>query len=170
MIKNKYHFTYTNYTAFRSENKKNNFKAIYPPEYFSFEKFVLESTQPINTNLIMSLKLSPDNWWVIIALMLTDISAKIHNKNIESMIRHFPPQSLFFFAITTQDKTNRTANMFFNASKAGKAISKPIKNTNLILSILKSGDFREDSGIYFSIGELTCLCWKRHASGRAKEV
>ena len=31
------------------------------------------------------------------------------------------------------------------------------KDTNLILSILKSGDFREDSGIYFSIGELTCL-------------
>jgi len=31
------------------------------------------------------------------------------------------------------------------------------KNTNLIFSILKSGDFREDSGIYFSVGELTCL-------------
>ena len=30
-------------------------------------------------------------------------------------------------------------------------------NSNLILSILKSGDFREDSGIYFSNGELTCL-------------
>ena len=31
------------------------------------------------------------------------------------------------------------------------------KKTNLNLSILKSGDFREDSGIYFSIGEFTCL-------------
>jgi len=30
-------------------------------------------------------------------------------------------------------------------------------NTNLILSILKSGDFREDSGIYFSNGDFTCL-------------
>ncbi len=30
-------------------------------------------------------------------------------------------------------------------------------NTNLNLSVLKSGDFREDSGIYFSIGEFTCL-------------
>ena len=32
-----------------------------------------------------------------------------------------------------------------------------LKNTNLIFSILKSGDFREDSGIYFSNGELTGL-------------
>ena len=31
------------------------------------------------------------------------------------------------------------------------------KKTNLNLSILKSGDFREDSGIYYSIGEFTCL-------------
>ena len=31
------------------------------------------------------------------------------------------------------------------------------KDTNLILTILKSGDFREDSGIYFSIGNFTAL-------------
>ena len=31
------------------------------------------------------------------------------------------------------------------------------KQTNLIISILKSGDFREDSGIYFSIGKFTAL-------------
>ena len=31
------------------------------------------------------------------------------------------------------------------------------KDTNLILSLLKSGDFREDSGIYFSIGNFTSL-------------
>ncbi len=32
-----------------------------------------------------------------------------------------------------------------------------LDNTNLFLSILKSGDFREDSGIYFSIGNFTSL-------------
>ncbi len=32
-----------------------------------------------------------------------------------------------------------------------------LSGTDLFLSILKSGDFREDSGIYFSIGNLTCL-------------
>ena len=32
-----------------------------------------------------------------------------------------------------------------------------LNNSNLYLSILKSGDFREDSGIYFSSGDLTCL-------------
>ncbi len=32
-----------------------------------------------------------------------------------------------------------------------------LNNSNLYLSILKSGDFREDSGIYFSSGNLTCL-------------
>tara|TARA_A100001011_G_scaffold47915_1_gene45365 strand:- start:2292 stop:3980 length:1689 start_codon:yes stop_codon:yes gene_type:complete len=32
-----------------------------------------------------------------------------------------------------------------------------MSNTNLIFSILKSGDFREDSGIYFSNGNFTCL-------------
>lgn len=31
------------------------------------------------------------------------------------------------------------------------------KDTDLILSLLKSGDFRDDSGIYFSIGEFTSL-------------
>ena len=32
-----------------------------------------------------------------------------------------------------------------------------LDNSNLIISILKSGDFREDSGIYFSIGNFTSL-------------
>ena len=31
------------------------------------------------------------------------------------------------------------------------------KQTNLIFSFLKSGDFRDDSGIYFSYGKFTCL-------------
>ena len=32
-----------------------------------------------------------------------------------------------------------------------------LDNTNLIISILKSGDFREDSGLYFSIGDFSSL-------------
>ena len=44
-------------------------------------------------------------------------------------------------------------NIFrFNLGKEYK-----MTNSNLYLSILKSGDFREDSGIYFSNGNLTCL-------------
>jgi len=46
---------------------------------------------------------------------------------------------------------------FKNIHRLDFAKEYQFKNTNLILSILKSGDFREDSGIYFSIGELTCL-------------
>ena len=37
MIKNKYHFTYTNYTVFKSESKENDYKKIYVPKYFTFE-------------------------------------------------------------------------------------------------------------------------------------
>ena len=32
-----------------------------------------------------------------------------------------------------------------------------LENTRLVFSLLKSGDFREDSGIYFSNGEFTGL-------------
>ena len=35
MIKNKYHFTYTNYKIFKFKNEKKNLKNIYPPKYFS---------------------------------------------------------------------------------------------------------------------------------------
>ena len=33
-----------------------------------------------------------------------------------------------------------------------------LDNTNLNISLFKSGDFREDSGIYFSNGKFKC-CW-----------
>ena len=49
MIKNKYHFTYTNYTAFRS---KNNFREICAPEYFSFETFVKNTSIGTSTMII----------------------------------------------------------------------------------------------------------------------
>ena len=49
MVKNKYHFTYTNYTAFRSEN---NLREIYPPEYFSFEKFIRNTSIGTSTMII----------------------------------------------------------------------------------------------------------------------
>ena len=52
MIKNKYHFTYTNYTAFRSENKKSNLREIYPPKYFSFEKFIRNTSIGTSTMII----------------------------------------------------------------------------------------------------------------------
>ena len=52
MVKNKYHFTYTNYTAFKSENKKYNLKEIYLPKYFSFEKFIRNTSIGTSTMII----------------------------------------------------------------------------------------------------------------------
>ena len=52
MIKNKYHFTYTNYTTFGSKNKKNNLREIYPPKYFSFEKFIRNTSIGTSTMII----------------------------------------------------------------------------------------------------------------------
>ena len=52
MVQNKYHFTYTNYTTFKSENKKNNLKEIYPPKYFSFEKFIRNTSIGTSTMII----------------------------------------------------------------------------------------------------------------------
>ena len=49
MIKNKYYFTYTNYTAFRS---KNNLREICPPKYFSFETFVKNTSIGTSTMII----------------------------------------------------------------------------------------------------------------------
>lgn len=46
---------------------------------------------------------------------------------------------------------------FVNVHRLKFAHEYKFKETNLILSILKSGDFREDSGIYFSNGSFTCL-------------
>jgi len=63
MIKNKYHFTYTNYTPFKSEKIKNNFSEIKPDKYFDFKKFIKNtsiatSTMIINRALIANIKFS----------------------------------------------------------------------------------------------------------------
>ena len=38
MIKNKYHFTYTNYTRFREDNRQNNLEEIKPEKFFNLIK------------------------------------------------------------------------------------------------------------------------------------
>ena len=63
--------------------------------------------------------------------MLTNISARIQSKNIESIICHFPPQLLFFFEINTQESTNKRAKIFFRASTPGKKTSIAANNKNL---------------------------------------
>ena len=40
MEKNNYYFTYTNYNCFKLDFSKNNLKEIKPEKYFSFEKFI----------------------------------------------------------------------------------------------------------------------------------
>ena len=51
MIENKYNFTYTNYTAFKEENKKSLYE-IYPPKYFSYKKFIKNTSIGTSTMLI----------------------------------------------------------------------------------------------------------------------
>ena len=51
MMENKYHFTYTNYIAFREENKKN-LQEIRPPKYFSYKKFIKNTSIGTSTMLI----------------------------------------------------------------------------------------------------------------------
>ena len=52
MIKNKYYFTYTNYLTFKSENSKNNFKEIIPEKFFTFEKFIKNTSIATSTMVI----------------------------------------------------------------------------------------------------------------------
>ena len=52
MIKNKYYFTYTNYHSFRSEEKQNNLKEVRPAKYFSFEKFIRNTSIATSTMII----------------------------------------------------------------------------------------------------------------------
>ena len=40
MIKNKYHFTYTNYLPFKADIKKKSLKEIKPKKFFNFEMFI----------------------------------------------------------------------------------------------------------------------------------
>jgi len=63
MIKNKYYFTYTNYLPFKSEKGKKNLKEIKPPKYFTFDKFIKNtsiatSTMIINRSKIGEIKFS----------------------------------------------------------------------------------------------------------------
>ena len=51
MIKNKYLFTYTNYIAFKSENGKK-IKEILVPRYFSYEKFIKNTSIGTSTMII----------------------------------------------------------------------------------------------------------------------
>ena len=52
MIKNKYHFTYTNYLPFNSENKEKKFKEIKPEEFFTFKKFIRNTSIATSTMII----------------------------------------------------------------------------------------------------------------------
>ena len=52
MIKNKYHFTYTNYLMFRSEKGQNNLREIKPAKYFTFEKFVRDTSIATSSMII----------------------------------------------------------------------------------------------------------------------
>ena len=52
MIKNNYHFTYTNYLPFRSAKKQNNLKEIKPAKYFTFEKFTRNTSIATSTMII----------------------------------------------------------------------------------------------------------------------
>ena len=52
MIKNKYYFTYTNYSSFRSEEKQNSFKEIKPEKCFTFEKFIKNTSIATSTMIV----------------------------------------------------------------------------------------------------------------------
>ena len=52
MIKNNYHFTYTNYLPFRSAKKQNNLKEIKPAKHFTYEKFTRNTSIATSTMII----------------------------------------------------------------------------------------------------------------------
>ena len=52
MIKNKYYFTYTNYLTFKSNDKQNNLKKVTPKEYFTFKKFIRNTSIATSTMII----------------------------------------------------------------------------------------------------------------------
>jgi len=57
MIKNKYYFTYTNYLPFKSGKGKHNLKEIKPPKYFTFEKFIKNTSIATSTMIINKSKI-----------------------------------------------------------------------------------------------------------------
>ena len=52
MIKNKYYFTYTNYLTFKSTDEHRNFKKIAPEKYFTFEKFIKNTSIATSTMIV----------------------------------------------------------------------------------------------------------------------
>ena len=52
MIKNKYYFTYTNYQPFKTDKKENKLKEIVPEKYFTFEKFVRNTSIATSTMIV----------------------------------------------------------------------------------------------------------------------
>ena len=52
MIKNKYHFTYTNYLPFKFEKEQHNFKEIRPKKFFTFETFIRNTSIATSTMII----------------------------------------------------------------------------------------------------------------------
>ena len=52
MVKNKYHFTYTNYLSFRSEGKQDNLREIKPAKNFNFKEFTRNTSIATSTMII----------------------------------------------------------------------------------------------------------------------
>jgi len=52
MLKNKYYFTYTNYTAFKSQNQRDNLRKIHPPKYFTFGSFIKNTSIGTSTMIV----------------------------------------------------------------------------------------------------------------------
>ena len=52
MLKNKYHFTYTNYTPFKNDNGQNNLKEIQPKKFFNFNNFTKNTSIATSTMII----------------------------------------------------------------------------------------------------------------------
>ena len=52
MIENKYHFTYTNYQPFKTNDKIGKLEEIKPEKYFTFEKFIKNTSIATSTMII----------------------------------------------------------------------------------------------------------------------
>ena len=52
MIKNKHYFTYTNYITFTSSNKFSNLRKVIPEKYFTFKKFIKNTSIGTSTMIV----------------------------------------------------------------------------------------------------------------------
>ena len=52
MLKNKYDFTYTNYQPFKSGEKENKLSEVIPEQFFTFEKFVTNTSIATSTMIV----------------------------------------------------------------------------------------------------------------------